>query len=154
MTSPPVSFGHRLTSPGHVGEPAVQRDRVVPRVAAEQRDRARVGAEQPEQHADRRGLARAVRPEEAVHLAGLDDEVEPVERPGRAERLDEPGEGDRGSHGVSLAGGGGVWWHRRRYRSLGKVASMTSFGLEILSAEECASLLDEPVLRSGGRVER
>ena len=35
MTSPPVRLGHRLTSPGHVGEPAVQRRGVAPRVAAE-----------------------------------------------------------------------------------------------------------------------
>ena len=60
-----------VTSPGHVREPAVQRDRVAPRVAAEQPARARVGADEAEQHPDRRRLARAVRPEEAVHLARL-----------------------------------------------------------------------------------
>ena len=54
---------------GDVREPPVQRDRVAPRVAAEQARRARVGAQQAEQHADRRRLARAVRPEEAVDLA-------------------------------------------------------------------------------------
>ena len=86
---------------GDVGEPAVQRDRVAPRVAAEQRDRAGVGAQQPEQDADRRRLARAVGPEEAVDLALRDLEVEPVERAERAERLDEAGDLDRGPcHGA------------------------------------------------------
>ena len=55
---------------GHVREPAVQLGRVAPRVAAEQPDRAGVGAQQAEQHADRGGLAGPVRAEEAMHLAG------------------------------------------------------------------------------------
>ena len=49
---------------GHVGEPFVQRDRVPPRVAAEQAGRAAVLAQQAEQDADGGGLARSVRPEE------------------------------------------------------------------------------------------
>jgi hypothetical protein len=52
----------------HVGEPAVQRGGVPPRVAAEQRDLAAVAAQQAEEDADGGGLARAVRAEEGVHL--------------------------------------------------------------------------------------
>ena len=70
MISPPVRFGHRVTSPGHVGEPAVQLGRLPPRVTAEEPRGAAVGAQEPEQHADRGGLAGAVGPEETVHLAG------------------------------------------------------------------------------------
>ena len=54
---------------GDVREPAVQRHRVAPRIAAEELDAPGVGAQQPEQHADRRGLAGAVRSEESVDLA-------------------------------------------------------------------------------------
>ena len=82
----------------HVREPPVQGDRVAPRVAAEQPDGAGVGAEHPEQDADRRGLARSVRAEEAVDLAGADLEIEPVERPGGAEGLDESRDLDRLRH--------------------------------------------------------
>ena len=67
---------------GHVRQPAVQRRSRPPRVAAEQPDGAGVGAQQPEQDPERRGLAGAVRAEEAVHLAGADVQVEPVQRPG------------------------------------------------------------------------
>ena len=57
--------------------------------------------QQPEQDPQRGGLAGAVRTEEAVHLAGGDAEVEPVERGGRAaERLAEASDLDGGScHG-------------------------------------------------------
>ena len=75
---------------------------VAPRVTAEQRHVTVVGAEQPEQHANRRRLARAVRPEETMHFTGLDDEVETVQRSRRAERLDETRNRDRG-HDLSLA---------------------------------------------------
>ena len=65
----------------------MQLGRLAPRVAVEHRGRARVGAEQAEQHPDGRRLAGAVGPEEAVHLARLDLEVEAVERTDVAERL-------------------------------------------------------------------
>src|SRR5262245_24068412 len=55
----------------HVRETAVQRDSVAPRVTAEKRDLARVGAKQAEQDADGRGLARTVGSEETVDLACL-----------------------------------------------------------------------------------
>jgi hypothetical protein len=74
----------------------VQGDGVAPGVAAEHHGRARVGAQQAEQQADRGGLARAVGAEEAVHLPGGNLEVEAVERPGRAEGLRQAGGRDRG----------------------------------------------------------
>ena len=72
---------------GHVGDAGVQLHGVGPRVEAEHPRRPAVGADQAEQDADRRGLARSVGPEEAAHLPGLDDQVQPVERGRRAERL-------------------------------------------------------------------
>ena len=57
----------------------MQRLDLAPRVAAEEGGHAAVGPEQPEEDPERRGLARSVGPEEAVDLAGLDVEVEPVE---------------------------------------------------------------------------
>ncbi len=69
MVSPPDRFGHSATSPGHVGEPAVDRHGVPPRVEAEDGRRTAVDAEQAEQRPDRGRLAGAVRAEEAVHLA-------------------------------------------------------------------------------------
>ena len=72
---------------GHVGDPAVQCDRVAPRIAAEQPHGSAVGAEQAEQHADGGGLARAVRPEKAGDVTWRDGQVEAVERLGTAERL-------------------------------------------------------------------
>ena len=83
---------------GHVGQPAVQRRRVAPRVAAEQPHRAGVRPQQAEQHPDRGRLAGAVGPQEAVHLAGADLEVQPVEGDGAAEGLAEPGDLDRCGH--------------------------------------------------------
>ena len=60
---------------GHVGQPAMQRDSVAPRVASKQCDLPGVRAEQPQQQTDGRRLARAVRPEKSVDLASLDSEV-------------------------------------------------------------------------------
>jgi hypothetical protein len=60
---------------------------VAPRVATEQPERARVGAQQSEQRPERRGLACTVGAEEPVHLAGPDREVQPVEGPDPAEGL-------------------------------------------------------------------
>jgi len=64
---------------GHIGHAPMQRDGVVPRIAAEHLGGAAVCAQHAEQHADRRGLAGAVGTEEAMHLAGFDGEVESVE---------------------------------------------------------------------------
>ena len=82
--------GPQVDVAGHVGEPAVELDGVGPRVAAQQADLAGVGAQEAEQDADGGRLAGAVGTEEAVHLARLDGQVEPVERAHVAEGLDEP----------------------------------------------------------------
>ncbi len=92
---------------GHIGHLAVQRDGVGPRVAAEQSHRSRVGARQAEQDADRRRLTRAVGPEEAVHLAIGDGQVEAVKGAHRAEVLRQPPDLDGsgrvlGHHGLLL----------------------------------------------------
>jgi hypothetical protein len=84
---------------GHVGQPPVQRGGIPPRVAAEQPDGSGAGPQQAEQHPDRGRLARAVRPEKAVHLARPDGQIQPVERAGVAERLGQAGYLDRVAHG-------------------------------------------------------
>src|SRR5439155_14742330 len=52
---------------------------------------ARIRRDQAEQHAQRGGLARAVRTEEPGDGAGLDGETQLVDRPDVAERLDQLG---------------------------------------------------------------
>ena len=84
--------------PGDVGEPPVEAGDVSPGVATEHLRGAAVGAEQAEQDADGGRLAGAVGPEEAVHLAGLDAQVEAVERPHPAEALAQAADRDRSTH--------------------------------------------------------
>lgn len=84
----------QLHVPGDVGEPPVQLDRVLPRVLAEELGPAGVGAQQPQQDADRRGLSRPVGPEETVHLTCFDGEVETREGVRPTERLVQSGDGD------------------------------------------------------------
>ena len=72
---------------------------VTPGVAAQEGDGAGVGADEAEEDADGGGLPRAVRAEEAVHLAGLHLEVEAVEGDDRAEGLAQAGHGDGSAHG-------------------------------------------------------
>jgi hypothetical protein len=88
---------------GHVGQPAVQRGGVRPGIAAQQPGDAPIGAQQAEEDPDRGGLSRAVGTEEAMHLARFDDQVEPVQSAGLAERLDQPGNRYRGLHGTPLS---------------------------------------------------
>jgi hypothetical protein len=66
--------------PGDVREPPVRGDRLRPGVDAEQLGPAGRRAVEPEQESDRGRLAGAVRPEVAVYLALLDDQIELVER--------------------------------------------------------------------------
>src|SRR5215218_10964747 len=61
--------------------------RVDPGVAAQQRGPAAVGTQQPEEDPDRRGLSRAVRPEESGDLPPGDCQVEAAERVDAAEAL-------------------------------------------------------------------
>src|SRR5665648_770168 len=84
---------------GDVGEPPVQRDGVPPWVATEESRLAAVLAQQAEQHPDGRGLAGAVGPEEPVHLAAADRQVNAVESPGAAEGLGETARPDDLLHG-------------------------------------------------------
>src|SRR5690606_16208621 len=72
---------------GYVGETAVQAGGVPPRIAAEQRHRSAVGAQQTQQDPDGGGLAGAVGAEETVHLARGHGEVEAVQSDGGSERL-------------------------------------------------------------------
>ena len=58
MTSPPERFAPQRHVAGYVRDVPVQLDRVLPRVAAEQLGRARVGAQQAEQDPDGGRLAR------------------------------------------------------------------------------------------------
>ena len=72
---------------GHVRQPAMQLDGVAPGVLPQQFDLAGVGSKQAKQDANGRGLARAVRAEKPVDLAGLDRQVETVESARRSEGL-------------------------------------------------------------------
>ncbi|NYH51241.1 hypothetical protein HNR06_000830 [Nocardiopsis arvandica] len=92
--------GPQLHVARHVGQPAVQCDGVAPRVAAEHRGGAAVGADEAEQDPDGGGLARAVGAEEAVDLSGTHGEVEAVQGPCRPVGLGEVDGGDGRGHGV------------------------------------------------------
>ena len=101
--SRPTSRTSAMSTPssawtGTVLLPTVQRHGVVPRIAPEELDRPCVGAVEPEKDTDRRRLPGAVRPQEPVHLTRLDREIQAVERARRAERLHQPGDGDRRCH--------------------------------------------------------
>ena len=63
---------------------------VAHRVAAEQLDDALAGRDQAERHAQRRRLAGAVGAEEPVHVAGVDVQVDVVDREDLVVALDEP----------------------------------------------------------------
>ena len=70
---------------GHERETAVQRGRVAPGVQPQDRRLAGLLVQHAQEDAERRRLAGPVRPEEAVDLAGLNGEIELVERPRAAE---------------------------------------------------------------------
>src|SRR5439155_19012211 len=82
----------------HVSESAMQFGGVAPRVTVEEAGGARVGTQQPQEYPDRGGLAGSVGPEEAVHFAGADGQIETVERAGPPERLVQAGHRDCVSH--------------------------------------------------------
>ncbi len=65
------------------------------RIAAEQPRVSRSRTNQPEQHAERRGLPRSVRPEVAEHVAALDGQVDMVDGDDLAVALDEATSFDR-----------------------------------------------------------
>ena len=103
---------------GYVGEPPVQRDGVVPGIAAQQTDGPAVGAQQSQQHAHRRRLSGTVRAQEAVHLARRDLEVQSVQCTGAAEGLDQASRRDHGGvvHGDLTAPSRRLVRGRRRGR--------------------------------------
>ncbi len=68
---------------GFVGDPGhhlLGGDRIAERVDAEHRDRTDIGTREAGHHAQRRGLAGAVGPDQRVELAWLDREIERVDR--------------------------------------------------------------------------
>ena len=65
------------------------------RVAAEEEREPGRRADQPEQHPQRRGLPRAVRPEIAEDVAALDGQLDVIDRGDLAVALDEPADLDR-----------------------------------------------------------
>jgi hypothetical protein len=67
----------------------VERGDPVRRVAPEERHPAAVSPDEPEQHAQCRRLAGAVRPQVAVDVAGLDRQVDVVDSVNRPVRLHE-----------------------------------------------------------------
>ena len=71
----------------HVGQACVELGDVRPRVETEHACVPPIGAHGSQQDSQGRGLAGAVGSEEAVHLARLDRQVEPVERCRRTESL-------------------------------------------------------------------
>ena len=70
--------GHRLV--GNPGGETLGGDRIGERVDAGDADRARVGTQEPGDHAQGRGLAGAVGAEQRVELAGAHGEIEAVDR--------------------------------------------------------------------------
>ena len=79
---------------GHVGQPRLDGDFVARRIEAEHAHRAARRPQQIQQALDRRRLAGAVAAEEAVAAAGLDAQVEAVDRVGATEPADEAGDLD------------------------------------------------------------
>ena len=78
-------------------------DRIGERVDAGDRDRAGVGTQQARDHAQRGGLAGAVRAEQAVELAGAHHEVEAVDG-GAVEHFLEAADFERGERLVLVHG--------------------------------------------------
>ena len=69
---------HRLV--GDPGHDLLGGDGIAQGIDAEDRDRAGVGLQQPGHHAQRRGLAGAVRAEQCVEFAGANREIERIDR--------------------------------------------------------------------------
>ena len=87
-------LGPQVDLAGDVGEPAVERGRVGPRIAVEQPSAAGGRPQQPQQDADGGGFPGAVRPEKAMDLSLSDGEVQTVERAGPTEVLHQPTHAD------------------------------------------------------------
>jgi len=96
---------------GEEAEAAPRRVRVARDVDARELDAALRGDEDRGEHPQRRGLARAVRAEEAVDLAGRDAERQIVDGQRGAEALREVEDGDAGGarHGAPRGRRTGAW---------------------------------------------
>ena len=78
--SAPVRLGQSERLAGDIRHAAVRRPASVHASSPKSSARPAVGAMEPEQQPDGRRLARSIRPQEAIHLAGRDREVERIER--------------------------------------------------------------------------
>ncbi len=87
---------------GHVAGLALDRLAVVHEVVAEAGAAPAVGRQQAADHAQGRGLARAVRPEEAADAALFDGEAEAIDDGARAVALHQIMDVDRQCHGAAL----------------------------------------------------
>ncbi len=81
----------------HYPDPPAQRDLSARGIVAEHGDLALGARTVPLEDLDRRGLARAVRPEQAEDLAAVDRHVDPTQRLEVAVALAQPADLDRGS---------------------------------------------------------
>ena len=75
---------------------------IPPWIEAEHHRRAATRAQQAKQHADGRGLARAVGAKETVHFSLLHREVEAVKGADASEGFDDPVGVDGDGHGVTV----------------------------------------------------
>jgi len=94
-----LARGHALVEPACVGqhaEPMAHGFRIARGVDAVDTHIARIRLHERIEHAQRRRLARAVRPEQARDLAVARDEADAFDRLHRAERLVEAGRLDHG----------------------------------------------------------
>ena len=109
----------------------MQRDRVGPRVAAEQPDGPGVGAQQAEQDPDGGGLPGAVRAEEAGHLAGRHGEVQTVEARTRPKVLVRPWTSTAGRRRHRVTPGGGWGGAARPGRRRAVAVGQQALGVEL-----------------------
>jgi hypothetical protein len=114
------------------------------RIAAEKLDRALAWGYESKRHPQRRGLAGAVRAEEAVHVAGVDLEVDVIDGENLAVALDESASAD----GWRAAGRTAVPTADGR-RAAGRTAVPTADGLRA-AGRLVAAMSDG--LRSGARI--
>ena len=95
LISPSVRAGFQKSAvPGEL-------DAVAAQVQAEELDRSLARPDQAEQDPEGGRLAGPVRAEEAVDVAGLDRQVDVIDRDDLSVPLDEPSRGNRGRHDVA-----------------------------------------------------
>src|SRR5581483_3182377 len=95
----------------HVPDGGLHALRVAAEVDAEHAPLALARLEDAAQHAQRGGLPRPVRPQEAVQLAAADEEIEVIDGDQRSEPLRQPAREDRGlrrAHGAWISASAGM----------------------------------------------